>query len=144
MLGDGRLQVVVDDAGLYDGEQVLGVDLQDAVHPREVEDQAAVGGVRAAREPGSGTAGHDGYGQRGTGAHHLLHFAGVRHPDRRERPAHGRPFRFVVAEPGQHVAVLDQGEARQRLGQVVQELAVRCRVDVVVSSRENRSITVAV
>ncbi|MGX1670963.1 hypothetical protein [Streptomyces sp. NPDC055400] len=49
-----------------------------------------------------------------------------------------------MTEPGQYVAVLDQREAGQRLGQVVQELAAGCRIDVAVSSRENRSITVAV
>lgn len=60
MCGEGRREVVVDDAGLDDREQVVSADLEDAVHPQGREDDLSGARVRAARESRSGSAGDDG------------------------------------------------------------------------------------
>ena len=57
--GDGGLEVVVDDARLDDDDLVVGVDLEDPVQAGDVEDQAAVGGVRAAGQSGARAARDD-------------------------------------------------------------------------------------
>lgn len=60
MGGAGVLQREIDDAGLQDGDAVARVDLDDSVHLREGDDDAALDGDCAASEAGAGAAGDDG------------------------------------------------------------------------------------
>ena len=55
--GGGEMQI--DHAGLHDGAEVRGVDLDDAGHPRERHDDAALDGDRSAREARAGAARDD-------------------------------------------------------------------------------------
>ncbi len=58
--GDGGGDVGVDDAGL-DGDLLVGeVDVEDAVHAGEADDDGAGGGKRSAAESGAGSAGDEG------------------------------------------------------------------------------------
>ncbi len=77
MLGDGPAHVQVDDARLYDGDAVLRVHLQDAVHARGDDDDAAVVRDGAAGEAGAGAAGGDGHPMSAGNAHHFRHLVGV-------------------------------------------------------------------
>ena len=72
LLAHDRLEVVVDDARLDDADEVVGVDLDDLVHPRQVEDEAAVDGVRAAGQAGARAARHDRHAEVGADADRLL------------------------------------------------------------------------
>jgi len=58
--GRGR-KMQIDDPGLHDGAEVRGVDFDDAGHPREGHDDAALDGDRSAREARAGAAGDDRY-----------------------------------------------------------------------------------
>ncbi len=73
VFGDGAGEDGVDDAGLDDGDPLDRVDLEDAVHLDEREDDAAVGGVGRPGQPGAGPLRNDGDAQRGGGPHDVLH-----------------------------------------------------------------------
>ena len=56
---DGASDVEIDDAGLDDGALIFEVELEDAVHAREDEHEAAGAGEGAAGEAGAGAAAED-------------------------------------------------------------------------------------
>ena len=105
MLGHGRLDVVVDRARLHHADQVVRVDLEDLVHPGQIEDDGADDCVGPAGQPGARAARHDRGAKLGTGAHDVLHLGlgpGA-HPG--DGFSGRRPFGLVVRDRGEHVRV---------------------------------------
>ena len=93
VLGHGRLHVVVDHTWLDHAEQVVPVDLDDPVHPGQVEDHAAVDRVGPAGQAGAGAARHDRRAQLGADPHDLLNLGLRAGPHARGRPPGERPIR---------------------------------------------------
>jgi hypothetical protein len=117
VLGDDRLEVVVDDARLHDAGHVVPVDLQHPVHPREVEHDAPVDRVGAAREACPGPARDNRDPQRRAGAHdtgHLL-FGTSANPE--GGTADGRPFGIVMGDGSQDVWVDNEPVSGDLAGQ---------------------------
>ncbi len=73
VLRDGTRHVEVRDAGLDDDTLAREVDLEDPIHARERDDDPAGSRRRAAREPGTGAAGHERHPVPGARAKHGLH-----------------------------------------------------------------------
>lgn len=121
MFLDGAGEDRVDDAGFGDGDAVDRVDLQDAVHLDQGEDEAAVDGVGGAGESGAGALRDDGDAEGGGGPHDVLHlFGGAGQHD-------GGGFaglaeaRHVVGVGGGDVGVGEDGFGGQALAEPVQE-----------------------
>ena len=104
---DGPGQVQVDEPRLDDGDLVVVVDLEHAVHPHHRDDDAALGRQAAARQPGAGAARHEGQplavGEPDDGRHVL----GRRreHDEVGQRPEQRQPVGFVdeqLVGLGQH------------------------------------------
>ena len=93
LLAHERLEIVVDDAGLDDADEVVGVDLDDLVHPRQVEDEAAVDGVRAAGQAGARAPRDDRHAEVGADADRLLDLRLGARSQRRQRPSRPAPTR---------------------------------------------------
>ncbi len=72
VLGECGVEVGIQDAGLDDGEKIIGAHLEDAVHPPHRQRDLAGAGVGAARETGPRSAGHDGRARLGRDAERLL------------------------------------------------------------------------
>ena len=106
--GDGGLEVVVDDARLDDDDLVVGVDLQDPVQAGDVEDQAAVGGVRAAGQSGAGAARDDRDVEVGAGGDCLGHLIARPGAEDRHCQSHVGPRGLVMVEARDDVAVGDE------------------------------------
>lgn len=123
MLGHGAGEDRVDDAGFDDGDAVDGADLQDAVHLRQGEDQAAVGGVGAARQAGAGALRDDRDAQFGGGAQDVLDlFDGARQHDG-GRGAGRAEARHVVRVGGRDIGVGEDRLGGQAVEQSVEEVA---------------------
>ena len=108
LLAHERLEIVVDDAGLDDADEVVGVDLDDLVHPREVEDEAAVDGVRAAGQAGTRAPRDDRHAEVGADADRLLDLRLGARSQRRQGRADRRPLGVVRGQAGHDVAVGDE------------------------------------
>ena len=106
-----RGDVQVDHPRLHDRQPVCRVDLQDALHPRERDNEPALLGDGAPAEPGAGAARHDGHPSAGGGSYDRrdLLRAGRQH----DRGGHGLVHRAIVLEDDQvlrqvdHVVVAD-------------------------------------
>src|SRR3954466_9353735 len=127
VLGDRGLQVVVHHSGFHHRDQVVGVDLEDAVHPRQVEHEAAVDGVGPAGQSGSRTPGHDRHRQLGARTDDLLHLTHAPGADADLGTADLGPLRLVVAEARQDGVVGDQRAVREDAGQCGQRVGRRRR-----------------
>jgi len=113
VLGHGRLDVVVDRARLHHADQVVRVDLEDLVHPGQVEDDAAADRVGATGQAGARAARHDRGAEFGAGTHHVLHFGlgpGAHAGDGLPRRC---PLGLVVRDGGEHVRVDHEAVAGQ-------------------------------
>ena len=100
VLGGGPAQVPVQHAGLHGRGAPGRVDLEDPVHPLEAEHEAAVGGVRAAGQPGACPAGHDRHAVPGRDPQRRDDVLGAARPDDRQRRAHVGD-RALVTAPGE-------------------------------------------
>jgi hypothetical protein len=123
VLGDGRLQVVVDHARLDHAEQVVPVDLDDPVHPGQVEDDAAVDRVRPAGQAGASPARHDRRAELGADPHDLLDFGLRAGPHAGGRPPGRRPFGLVVGHGREDVGIGDDPVAGQGPAQSLEQPA---------------------
>ncbi len=119
--GDRRPQVVVDDAGLDDGEPLGRVDAQDLVHPVEREHDTAVDGIRAARQPGARPAGDNRHAVTEACPYDGDNLGGRLGPDHRRRLPGGRTGRLVAAQTGGHRGVGQDARRRDRGGDIVED-----------------------
>ncbi len=128
MFADGPGQSGVDHAGLDDGDAVDRVDLQDPVHLRQGEHDAAVGGVRGAGQPGAGTLRDDRDAQGGGGAHHVLDLFGRTGQHDHGRGAGRAEARHVVGVGGRDVGVGEDRLGGEAAEQEVDQVAGRSGV----------------
>ncbi|MGC0340379.1 hypothetical protein RKD20_005413 [Streptomyces sp. SLBN-8D4] len=117
--GEGR----VDDAGFDDGDAVDRADLQDPVHLRQGQHDAAVGGVGRARQARAGALGDDRDAQFGGDAHDVLDLF-----DRARQDDHGggagrAEARHVVGVGARDVRVGEHGVGGQSAEQAVHQVA---------------------
>ena len=113
VFGHGGLQVVVDHARLDHAEQVVPVDLDDPVHPGQVEDDAAVNRVGPAGQAGASPARHDRRAELGADPHDLLDFGLRAGPHAGGRPPGRHPFGLVVGHGREDVRIGDDPVAGQ-------------------------------
>ena len=76
--GDALRDVRIDDAGLDHDALVGNVDVEDAVHAGEADDDAALGGERASAEAGAGATADEGNLVPGADTNDGLHLLSVR------------------------------------------------------------------
>ena len=107
--------------------------VDDLVHLREVEDEAAVDGVGSAREAGAGAASDDGDAQLRAHRDSVLDLGFRARSQADGSTADGRPLGFVVREAREHVLVDDEpvawNPASEGLEEYVQAEAL-VRLDV--------------
>jgi hypothetical protein len=123
VLGYGRLHVVVHRARLHHAEQVVPVDLQDPVHPGQVEDDAAVDRVGPAGQAGTGAARHDRRAELGADPHDLLDLGLRAGPHARGRAPGRRPFGLVMGDGREDVGIGDDPVAGQSPAQGLEQAA---------------------
>ena len=125
MFGDGGLDIVVDRTRLDHAHEVVRIDLQDLVHPREVQDDTAAYRVGAAGQPGARAARHDGSAKLGAGADHVLYLGlGARAYSGDSLPGRG-PLSLVVRDGGEHVRIGHEAVAGQPPAQRLHDQAGR-------------------
>ena len=90
-------QVQVDDAGLDHGKQVVGLDVEDLLHPGGIDDDNGAVGCGAAGKPGTGTAGKEGHVRAVQQPYYGLYFCGRlgEHDGTRRLPVHGEPITLI-------------------------------------------------
>ena len=122
LLGDGGLQLGIDDAGLDDGHEIRAVDLDDPVHARQRDRQRSLDAGRAARQPAPRAARHDGDAMLGGDPHDRGDLLGrQRQRDRQRQP--GLEVRGLVAPIRLAVARIDEEPELWSAGaEVVEEL----------------------
>jgi hypothetical protein len=113
----------VDDARFDDGDAVGGVDLQDPVHAEQGEHDAAVRGVRRARQAGAGALRYDGDAQGGRRTHHVLHlFDGAGQHDGRGHAGFAEVGHVAGVGAG-HVGVGEYGVLGEAVPEPLDQLA---------------------
>ena len=114
----GRLQRRVDDAGLDHRDEVLAVDLDDAVHRGEGDRQSALDAGRAAGQPGPGAARHDRDAELAGEPHHGGHLGRLGRQDHGSRQARLQigglveAVRLAIGLVGQHPEARELGADR--------------------------------
>lgn len=132
MFADGPGQGGVDHAGLGDGDAVDRVDLQDPVHLRQGQHDAALGGVGGPGQSGAGALRDHGDAQGGGGAHHVLDLFDRTGQHDDGRGAGRAEARHVVGVGGRDVGVGEDclgGEAAEQQVDEVARLFVARRFD---------------
>ena len=117
LVPDLRIELVARDAGLHGHRQVLGVDAEDALHPRQVQAHAALHRQQVAFERGSGAVGDHRHAMRvGQGQHRGDLVVAFGEDDRlRRRHVEGRFVATMLLAQG-HRSAAAVAEARlQRL-----------------------------
>ena len=94
--------------GCTTAQQVVGVDLEDGVHPGQVEHQAAVDRVGAAGQAGAGAARDDRHAQLRADPHGVRDLALGAGAQGDGGSADRRPLGLVVGQGRDHVGVGDQ------------------------------------
>ena len=116
VFGGGGLDLGVEGPGLDDGHAGRGVD-RDVAHPVEADDEPALDGGAAAREPRTGAAGHDGDPRGGRDAHRRLDVGGRGRADDRQRHPGTGVVRPIPAIGVHRVRIGDEGVGGQRVPQ---------------------------